>query len=65
MKPKTAPTEGRQGDLFRVELTSVIDMAHALVKLANTVDWDRFEQVFGETYCAEVVINRFVEIDPV
>lgn len=53
MKPKTAPIEERQGDLFRVELTSVIDMEHALVKLANAVDWDRFEEVFGETYCAD------------
>ena len=53
MKPKRSPAEERQGDLFRVELTTVIDMEHALVKLAKAVDWDRFEQVFGETYCPD------------
>lgn len=53
MKPKTPPVEERQGDLFRVELTNVIDMEHALVKLAKAVDWDQFEEVFGATYCAD------------
>ena len=53
MKPKRPAIEEPQGDLFRVELTNVIDMEHALVKLANGVEWDRFEEVFGETYCPD------------
>jgi IS5 family transposase len=53
MRPKRSPIEERQGELFRVELTNVIDTGHGLVKLAKTVDWDRFEEVFGATYCAD------------
>jgi len=53
LKPRRPPVKERQGDLFRVELTNVIDMGHALVKLAKAVDWDRFEQLFGATYCAD------------
>ena len=43
----------RQRDLFRIELTQIIDTSHALVKLAEAVDWDRFEEVFGTTYCPD------------
>ena len=53
MKPRRPPVEERQGDLFRVELTKVIDMEHGLVKLAKAVDWDRLEEVFGATYCED------------
>jgi hypothetical protein len=27
-------------------------MSYGLVKMAKVVDWDRFEEVFGKTYCA-------------
>ena len=53
MKPRKPPIKERQGDLFRVELTNVIDMGHGLVRLAKAVDWDRFEQMFGATYCTD------------
>jgi IS5 family transposase len=40
-------------NLFRPELTSIIDPGHGLVKLAKTVNWDRMDKVFGATYCPD------------
>jgi len=51
MKPRQSPVEKRQGDLFRVELVRIVNRSHGLVKLSETVDWDRLEEVFGATYC--------------
>jgi IS5 family transposase len=51
MKPKQSPVKKRQGDLFRVELARIVDRGHGLVKLSETVDWNRLEEVFGSTYC--------------
>jgi len=51
MKPKQSPVKKRQGDLFRVELVRIVDRGHGLVKLSETVDWNRLEEVFGSTYC--------------
>ena len=53
MKPKKPPVEEPQRELFRVELTNMIDMRHGLVKLAKTVDWDRLDEEFGATYCPD------------
>ncbi|MDG3042440.1 IS5 family transposase [Roseicyclus marinus] len=41
MKPKSRGLE--QDDLLRPRLTNMIDMRHALVKLAALIDWDFFE----------------------
>lgn len=43
----------RQKNLFRPELSKIIDANHALVKLAKAVDWDRLDELFGETYCQD------------
>jgi IS5 family transposase len=51
MKPKHSPAENRQGDLFRVELRALVDPAHGLVKLADTVPWARLEEKFGALFC--------------
>jgi IS5 family transposase len=50
MKPKQPPHKSRQRDLFRPELTKIIDPRHRLVKLAKAVNWDRIDAVFGEAY---------------
>lgn len=51
MKPK--PTVlSPQGELFRVELVSLIDMAHPLVKLASRIDWQVFDEQLGKTFDA-------------
>ena len=50
MKPKKSKQKSRQKDLFRPELTKMIDPGHGLVKLAKAVNWDRMDEVFGETF---------------
>jgi IS5 family transposase len=34
----------RSDELFRSQLDNMIDMEHALVKLARLIDWSRFEE---------------------
>lgn len=53
MKPKQPPQHNRQRDLFRPELSKVINPAHPLVKLARVVDWQRLDDIFGQTYCPD------------
>jgi IS5 family transposase len=53
MKPKKSPLEEKQGRMFRVELSQLVDPDHGLVKLAGVVDWARLDELFGSTYCPE------------
>ena len=53
MKPRKPPQKNRQKDLFRVELSRIIDSRHGLVKLAKVVDWDQLDEFFGSTYCPD------------
>lgn len=53
MKPKKPPVKNRQGDLFRIELSRIVDPSHGLIKLSKVVDWQRLEELFGATYCAD------------
>jgi transposase, IS5 family len=46
MRPKER-RDGGQGDLLRSRLDAIIDMDHALVKLARTIDWSFLAQRFG------------------
>jgi IS5 family transposase len=49
MRPKERRDSG-QGDLLRSRLDAIIDLDHALVKLARTIDWPFLEQRFGAVY---------------
>ena len=49
MRPRERRESGEQ-DLFRSRLDQVIDMDHALAKLARTIDWGFLEEKFGEVY---------------
>jgi transposase, IS5 family len=49
MKPRERRETGQQ-DFFRARLEAIIDMAHALVKLARLISWGFFEKVYGEVY---------------
>jgi heme-degrading monooxygenase HmoA len=51
MKPKRSIHKSKQKDLFRTELTKIIDHRHGLVKLAQAVDWNRMDARFIERYC--------------
>ena len=49
MRPRERRESGEQ-DLFRSRLDQVINMGHALVKLAQTIDWGFLEEKFGAVY---------------
>src|SRR6516162_5657376 len=49
MRPRER-RESSEQDLFRSRLDQIIDMKHALVKLARAIDWGFLEQTFGAVY---------------
>ncbi len=49
MKPRERRESGEQ-DLFRSRLDRIIDLGHALAKLARMVDWRFLEERFGAIY---------------
>src|ERR1700710_2514721 len=49
MRPRERRESGEQ-DLFRSRLDQVINMDHALAKLARTIDWVFLEEKFGAVY---------------
>src|SRR5579864_7865464 len=49
MRPKERHESGEH-DLFRSRLDQIIDLEHALVKLARAIDWRFLEEKFGTAY---------------
>jgi IS5 family transposase len=49
MRPRERRDGGEQ-DLFRSRLDQIIDMKHALVQLAQRIDWRYLEDTFGAVY---------------
>lgn len=49
MRPKERRESG-QTDLLRTRLDQILDMNHALVKLAKAIDWRFLEQRLGAVY---------------
>jgi transposase, IS5 family len=49
MRPKERRESG-QNDMFRARLDQIVDMNHALAKLARTIDWGFLERTFGAVY---------------
>ena len=49
MRPKEHRESGEY-DLFRSRLDQIIDMDHALVKLAGSIDWHFLEERLGAVY---------------
>ena len=49
MRPRERRDSGEQ-DLFRARLDQMINMDHALVKLARAIDWGFLEEKFGAVY---------------
>ena len=48
-KPRERGETGEQ-DLFRARLDQILNMNHALVRLARTIDWPVLEARFGSVY---------------
>jgi transposase, IS5 family len=49
MRPRER-RETNEQDLFRSRLDQIIDMKHALVKLARAIDWRFLEERLGSVY---------------
>lgn len=49
MRPKERRESG-QSDLFKARLDQIVDLDHALAKLARSVDWRFLEERFGAVY---------------
>ena len=49
MRPRERRESGKQ-ELFRSRLDQIIDMNHALAKLARSIDWRFLEERFGAVY---------------
>src|ERR1700732_1898736 len=52
MRPKEQRETGEQ-DLFRARLDQIIDLDHALVRLARAIDWRFLEEKLGAVYTDE------------
>jgi IS5 family transposase len=53
MKPLPSAIKTPQKDLFRIELTQLVDPNHSMVKLAAALDWDSFDETFGKYFCPD------------
>ena len=51
MGPKS-PTAASDHDLFRLELTNMVDRRHELVRLAELIDWSVFDREFGAQFAS-------------
>jgi len=51
MKPRPSSNTELQGDLFKVELETIINLDHPLVRLAGQIDWTFFERELGAQFC--------------
>jgi IS5 family transposase len=49
MRPRPLESQN-SGDLFRAQLRNQLDLKHPLVRLAELIDWGRFETAFGSLY---------------
>jgi IS5 family transposase len=54
MKPKTPnPSEQSQFQLFQSRLDNQLNPNHPLYQLAETIQWQRFDQAYAPLYCEE------------
>ena len=51
MRPQSSPCEDPQDDMFRIELESIVDPNHAIVRLAREVEWRGLDEALGALYC--------------
>ena len=49
MQPRKREASG-SGDLFRARLDQIIDLGHALVRLADEIDWDWIDRELADRF---------------
>ena len=54
MRPHDTSLQADQGDLFRARLDQILDTRHPLFKLADSIDWQLFDNEFGALYVDNV-----------
>ena len=54
MRPHDPSLQPDQGDLFRARLDQILDTRHPLFKLADSIDWQLFDNEFGALYVDNV-----------
>ncbi len=52
MKPKTQ--DAATLELFQAHFTQILNPEHPLLRLAQAIDWPRFEAAFADSYCQEL-----------
>lgn len=50
MKPKPSQQQANEVTTSKIELASLVAEDHELVRLAHEINWERFEEKFGESY---------------
>lgn len=50
MRPKLKDIRIMERDMFRSDLSEIIDSSHKLVRLSKVINWEELEEVFGKTY---------------
>jgi IS5 family transposase len=54
MKPKKSPQEQPSTiQLFQARLDNIISLDHALVHLADAIQWERFDEEYAQFYCQD------------
>lgn len=48
MKPKPSVEQSQDIRTSKIELSSLVAAGHELVQLAHAMNWERFEEKFGE-----------------
>ena len=51
MKPK--PQSRDTFELFQAHFNQILNPEHELIKLANQIDWSRFEAAYADSYCED------------
>ena len=50
MKSRRHERDNPQIELFKIELSRIVSSSHEMVKLAETIDWESFEQTFAQMW---------------
>ena len=53
MMTRNKTSDPHQGDLFKVFLRDLVDPAHPMVRLADQVDWNQFEEALAPVFADE------------
>lgn len=54
MTPKRPPKETeKQSNMFRVELEDLVNLDHPMVRLADLIPWQQFDDAFEPLYCTD------------